>query len=86
MFFAPFVPFFDPRVGRPSTPMEVYYCLDLTAAIDYPSTAHPVVAVPPLNVAAPRHALDDVLDEYGIESFPASDPPSSWWGGTGDTW
>jgi IS5 family transposase len=23
-FFAPFVPFFDPRVGRPSTPMEVY--------------------------------------------------------------
>ena len=25
-FFAPFVPFFDPRVGRPSTPMEVYLC------------------------------------------------------------
>ena len=24
MFFAPFVPFFDPRMGRPSTPMEVY--------------------------------------------------------------
>lgn len=23
-FFAPFVPFFNPRVGRPSTPMEVY--------------------------------------------------------------
>jgi len=23
-FFAPFVPFFDPRVGRPSTPMETY--------------------------------------------------------------
>jgi IS5 family transposase len=23
-FFAPFVPFFDPRVGRPSIPMEVY--------------------------------------------------------------
>ena len=23
-FFAPFVPFFDPRMGRPSTPMEVY--------------------------------------------------------------
>ncbi len=22
-FFGPFVPFFDPRVGRPSTPMEV---------------------------------------------------------------
>ena len=23
-FFAPFVPFFDPRLGRPSTPMEIY--------------------------------------------------------------
>jgi transposase, IS5 family len=23
-FFAPFAPFFDPRVGRPSTPMETY--------------------------------------------------------------
>jgi IS5 family transposase len=24
VFFAPFIPFFDPRPGRPSTPMEVY--------------------------------------------------------------
>src|SRR6476661_9132915 len=24
VFFVPFVPFFDPRLGRPSTPMEVY--------------------------------------------------------------
>ena len=23
-FFAPFIPFFDPRLGRPSTPMETY--------------------------------------------------------------
>lgn len=23
-FSAPFVPFFDPRLGRPSTPMETY--------------------------------------------------------------
>lgn len=23
-FFAPFIPFFDPRIGRPSTPMETY--------------------------------------------------------------
>jgi IS5 family transposase len=22
VFFAPFVPFFDPRIGRPSVPME----------------------------------------------------------------
>lgn len=31
---------------------------------------------------APR---PDPLDEYGRESFPASDAPSTWWGGTGDT-
>ena len=24
VFFAPFAPFFDPRMGRPSTPMETY--------------------------------------------------------------
>ena len=24
VFFVPFVAFFDPRVGRPSTPMETY--------------------------------------------------------------
>jgi len=24
VFFAPFVPLFDPRMGRPSTPMETY--------------------------------------------------------------
>src|SRR5215212_8005270 len=24
VFFAPFAPFFDPRLGRPSTPMETY--------------------------------------------------------------
>jgi IS5 family transposase len=24
VFFAPFVPFFDPRLGRPSTPKEIY--------------------------------------------------------------
>ena len=24
VFFAPFVPHFDPRIGRPSTPMETY--------------------------------------------------------------
>jgi len=24
VFFAPFLPFFDPRVGRPSTPIETY--------------------------------------------------------------
>ena len=24
VFFAPFAPFFDPRIGRPSTPMEMY--------------------------------------------------------------
>jgi hypothetical protein len=26
VFFGPFEPFFDPRIGRPSTPMETYLC------------------------------------------------------------
>ena len=26
VFFAPFVPFFDPRMGRPATPWRPTYC------------------------------------------------------------
>ena len=44
VFFVPFVPFFDPRLGRPSTPMEVYLGLDV-----------PQVPLPAgLRVAVPR--------------------------------
>ena len=34
VFFAPFVPFFDPRVGRPSTPMETYLRIESTPGVD----------------------------------------------------
>jgi hypothetical protein len=33
-------------------------------------------------VADPRD--DPGLDDQGWQSFPASDPPSTWWGGSGD--
>ncbi len=58
------------------------YGLDLTAAIDAPAPAHSVASPA---VVSFRRAPDDSVEEYGRESFPASDPPSSWWGGTGDT-
>jgi hypothetical protein len=37
---------------------------------------------------APEPVIDSAASEndvYGPASFPASDPPSSWWGGVGDT-
>jgi hypothetical protein len=37
-----------------------------TLAPRRPATADPVVGVP------------DVVDEWGMQSFPASDPPSNW--------
>ena len=47
-FFAPFVPFFDPRLGRPSTPMEVYLrlmFLKFRYRLGYETCAGEVVAL-----------------------------------------
>jgi IS5 family transposase len=44
-FFAPFVPFFDPRLGRPSTPTEVYLRLSFSKfrhRLGYESLRHQV--------------------------------------------
>ena len=42
-FFAPFVPFFDPRMGRPSTPMGDVSAVDV---LEVPVSAGLRVAVP----------------------------------------
>jgi IS5 family transposase len=71
VFFAPFVPHFDPRIGRPSTPMETYLrlmFLKFRYRLGYESlcrevsdSAHLAAVLPHL---AGRHgATSDHLDE-----------------------
>src|SRR3954462_1134443 len=52
-FFAPFVPFFDPRRGRPSTPMEVYLRLMLPQVPLPPGLREPVPGGRGLDQLAP---------------------------------
>ena len=37
-----------------------------------------VGAARPVRTPAPPHAIVDIVDEWGRQSFPASDPPSNW--------
>ena len=41
VFSAPFVPFFDPRIGRPSTPMETYLRMRHGSARSWGSAPRP---------------------------------------------
>jgi hypothetical protein len=48
-----------------------------------PPEAVPLVPASP-HVPSPQPAADAAVDRQSEASFPASDPPSSWWGGSGD--
>ena len=60
----------------------------MTVNLDYPVLAPPVVSrvyIPFAGVAPARRLdvlgapdFDDMVDEWGAQSFPASDPPSNW--------
>jgi hypothetical protein len=47
-----------------------------------PSDSRVVIVVrdkPANRLSASRaHDFDDIVDEWGLQSFPASDPPSNW--------
>jgi hypothetical protein len=34
--------------------------------------------IPPLVAVARERDFDDIVDEWGAQSFPASDPPANW--------
>jgi hypothetical protein len=50
---------------------------DVTEVGDLPAAADPGPTVVPIAVApqAPEH---DLVDEWGEDSFPCSDPPANW--------
>jgi integrase len=74
VFFAPFAPFFDPRVGRPSTPMATYLrlmFLKMDAANVRRNLRRALTLVPGLNPAdwTPRelrHSFVSVLSDAGL--------------------
>jgi hypothetical protein len=43
-----------------------------------PAEAEPVRMSPVGAVAATAHFPTDIVEEWGVQSFPASDPPSNW--------
>jgi hypothetical protein len=57
----------------------------MSAELVDPQDADPVAAASDLGKATDNHAetkrwvrADAMIDEWGLQSFPASDPPSNW--------
>jgi hypothetical protein len=60
----------------------------MTVNLDHPVLASPVVSRIHASLVGAASALpvdvrgapdfDDIVDEWGAQSFPASDPPSNW--------
>jgi hypothetical protein len=50
----------------------------LAAGMDLPVSLRDVPASPPAVRAGPGRRLTDIVDQWGMDSFPASDPPANW--------
>jgi lactate racemase len=91
-FFAPFVPFFDPRIGRPSTPMEVYLrmmFLKFRYRLGYDSLCREVVVLVATgthraNTPAELRAMfgDEVVESVRIVNHDSRAPDTMVWRGT----
>jgi hypothetical protein len=51
---------------------------DVTAVLTRPLPPQPGIVVRPDDAAPPSATPVDVVDQWGMHSFPASDPPSNW--------
>jgi hypothetical protein len=50
----------------------------LVTGMDFPISPRDVLAAPPAAGAGQGRRLTDIVDEWGKDSFPASDPPANW--------
>lgn len=43
-----------------------------------PAPDHPPLTLEPVMAAPGQPRVDDIVEEWGLQSFPASDPPANW--------